>query len=300
MLGWVFNNESSRKFRRFLSRHGIVLRLSKNARPIDLRDRKEIHPLSALYENPGRDVILRVSSGRCVFNWLHFDGLSKESKSAKIKTIIEYMNGAVDEYEKSSLSKFYGLCQPKNAAEMLGLINPTYQDFSYLPASAAVLPWMKRTPIENIKRMENTCRSELRQFGKGPERHSFNQFFGPVSESFGMFEFERLVAVFESINEKGFLVDREGFNNINATLLVDDGVECNYLCFINDGQHRAAALAALGMSWVDVQLKSGDAPSLVYRSEVNHWPLVRRGYFSCSEALGIFDRCFKSVNKNVV
>ena len=64
---------------------------------------------------------------------------------------------------------------------------------------------------------------------------------------------------------------------------------------IANGQHRLAALTALGNSNcpIIVGVQHDRSPFVVRRGDIDRWPLVRLGVFSRLQALAVFDRIFE-------
>src|SRR5699024_9180882 len=109
-------------------------------------------------------------------------------------------------------------------------------------------------------------------------------FFGPVSNTKGRLEFNRLVRVFNSIKREGQRVDKQGIENIQAICLYDARFKLARY-FIVAGQHRVAALSALGYEEIVIQLALGNGAVIVRRDEAAYWPTVQAGFYSQEEAL---------------
>jgi hypothetical protein len=106
-----------------------------------------------------------------------------------------------------------------------------------------------------------------------------------VSAAKGALEIARLNRLLRKISEEGFRL-LPGRTGLCRALILSSGAEHRAVLAI--GQHRAAALAALG----DDALPVWPLPQPVRREEVAAWPGVARGVFSPEAALEIFDRVF--------
>lgn len=62
-----------------------------------------------------------------------------------------------------------------------------------------------------------------------------------------------------------------------------------YRVMISRGQHRIAALAAMGAKTAPVRL----LPKIIARSEASLWPNVDRGFYTVEQAMAVFDRIFE-------
>jgi hypothetical protein len=102
------------------------------------------------------------------------------------------------------------------------------------------------------------------------------QYHGPVSRRKGRLEYRRLVNIYESIEERGY--ERQlGHAHF---LVLKRGDEFRF-SGIGPGNHRAAAMAALGYETI---------PAIFYKFHVvdvemaEYWPQVSRGVWSQAQA----------------
>ncbi len=292
MLGRIFNYETSRKFRSFLSRHGVSLRFSANTRPVDFTDQPGIDPIAAIYQAGGRPVLLKVPLKDCVFfSHLAFP-CTPDSPSPQIQTLIEYGKGNIKNWEESPLVDFYNNFQPKNAAELMGLPATSHTELNEQPPSVAGFPWNAHSSEELQCFLKTAGLSEFKQYGySNVPQESGSQFFGPASESRICLEFNRLTKTYNSISERSFAIDYEGINNIEALILINNHKN-KYL--IIEGQHRTAALTALDKSSIIIQIKTIYFGGKININEAKYWPQVVNGRLDVAVAEQIFNRIFEA------
>jgi hypothetical protein len=116
-----------------------------------------------------------------------------------------------------------------------------------------------------------------------------NQFNGPKSAEAGSHNYRRLVDVMNAIRRWGYWRTNRDTGDIDGIVLSRGR---SWTLFVLGGQHRSAALAALGYRTAPVRVQN--AASLVDRDEVETWPNVRNGLFTAREAAELFDRIFEA------
>ena len=104
-------------------------------------------------------------------------------------------------------------------------------------------------------------------------------------------ELHRLKSISHLIKKNDYQYDLSGNMNINATCLWSD-VHNDWRFLIQGGEHRIAALVALGYTSAIVQTTRHGLTGIVQRSHAAYWPAVRQGYFTEEEAIKLFDRIF--------
>jgi len=260
----------------------------------------QITPTTSIYQAPGKFPLLCLPIQ-------HFRGLSHigcscatNSDHPFIKTLIAYGKGQCKAYKNSPLEKYYENFQPKTAAETLGVSDSTYK-LSTLTALQSIEPWnpsigAKMNPESREKsRMKCDDHESLhkKKIDQSLPYQGF-KFWGPLTTLKGQVEFERLVSVYESIQKHGY-TPKDNYNgHIAGSLLTNEKGE--YAIIIRTGQHRIAALSALGYRAVPAIIKSDSKrPIVINRKDVNNWPYVVNGYFSKNQALEIFDRIMKGL-----
>lgn len=274
-----------------LDRMGVHIKPARNGRPLDLSAEKRIDPVSALYSSEGRDVLIEVPLQKCrTLNLSAFPPV-KFGLSPFVQTIQDYYEQQNNKYDGSALREFYNRYSPQSAADLLGLANPSYRQFSTLPPSAAVVPWRTSCPDTEAATRTRQIEQENKEHGLRLASGHGDSLYGPVSDAKGELEFKRLIKIAASIRANGLKVDRRGIDNVTVVALLSGS---DWRLFVSSsGQHRLSALAALGFRTAVVQLRVREgAGGLVRRCDADKWAAVRRGLLSECEALSIFDRLF--------
>jgi hypothetical protein len=166
------------------------------------------------------------------------------------------------------LAKFYHRFQPKSLGDLYSLSDPDVRRLG-----PRQLPWLQPP------------RDYRGEKGLGPE-HGIS-LFGPCSQAKIALEHARLTQIVASIAADGYLPDR--FGDITGYVLVRRN-EFRFL--VRGGKHRAAALAALGWSYLPVRFKPGWVRA-VLPERLNEWPMVRAGRIAAAPARQIFERYFE-------
>lgn len=292
-----YKNKGRREFlkalQRSLSKVGISVRPASNVRPVDLSSYKDIHPIEAVYLASSKSALIKIPISKCVH--MGFNGFSctGEYVSPYVTTLLEFSKDKSLSYLDSSLYVFYEKFKPSCVAELIRLRNPSYDLFKRLSPSYAIYPWDNISPkqahVNSIKGnyLQNLSRGESIPALEG-DAH-----FGPVSTRKGQLEFSVLLQLYKSIKKNGLKIDTEGLDNISGVFLCNSEHDFDYTLMVTAGQHRLAALSALGYKDILVQV-SPAASSMIRRSEVCFWPGVKNNYFTKNEALEFFDRIFLS------
>lgn len=279
-----------RQVKSLLRNAGFQVSTTRAIRPLDFSEIVGVDPMTAIYAGNGKSVLIRVPVRKCV-HWPHLAfPCHPKSNSPFIKTIMEIEQGVVDSYLSSSLYKFYQSFQPKNAAEMLGIELPSNKMLLEAPPGAAPFFWRQGRLEDRTVQRECEVIDDNREHGENLDAAAGDPFFGPVSLRKGELEFRRLQAIVKSIKSKGVVVDKNGISNINAICLYAEN-DWRYV-IVFGGQHRIAALAALGIDDVVVQVRPEGLGGVVSRVDAEHWPMVKSGILTKTEALQIFDRIF--------
>jgi hypothetical protein len=271
----------------------------KEPRPLyrshDLRP-QGLGPLEAFYEHGGEPCLVSIELRHC--RWFGASGLSyaRDGAHPYVQTLIAYARGGPTTFEGSSLEAFWNTWHPANLAEYLGLDPATSHPLLVTtPAIHGIVPWSPGTEVAAMRErswLERPDYRALHEAGCPPARSC-----GPKPTAFGVERFGRLVWVYERIVQEGYREApaetlRYRDQHIVGACLVRDG-EVRLL--VADGQHRAAALAALGgdRAPVLVHVQGARGPTVVRRDDVEAWPLVRLGLFTTEDATRIFDRIFE-------
>ena len=283
--------------KRLLRAAGVHVQRAGTVRPLNLTGTRDFDPLTSVYASGGHTILAKVPLARCRhFNWLAFPCTS-ESDSPFIRTLIEYQKGSCRSYSGSHLEDFYGSFKPRSAAELMGVEGIVCKNLVSAPPAGAPLFWRPESIDQNIAMWERIIAKDNNEQGARFGLAEGNSFYGPVSVRKGQLEFDRLIGIYENIKRLGYRVDYHGFNNIDAVCLISDKRN-DWKCLLaSSGQHRVAALVALGHEDIVIQINSAEGTGgLVRRADARHWPTVRAGYLTEAEAVGIFDRMFEGVH----
>ncbi|GAB6059676.1 hypothetical protein [Desulfonatronum parangueonense] len=196
----------------------------------------------------------------------------------------EYLERNIHEYNQSSLKYYFEHVQPRTAAEFAGVSENDHDSkLHWKEAVELDFPWLA-TPGPQVKsrRFEFMQRDAV-QFGKQLTGEDGFNFFGPLSSAKADLEMRRIVLIIGSINKTGYRVSSIK-NHLLGYLLKDDN---SYVALPWGGQHRLAALAALGFTHVPMLFHRN---RFTDRTSVNSWPAVASGDFTPEHALHLFDR----------
>lgn len=191
-------------------------------------------------------------------------------------------------YSGSILENYYNKFSPDTMKSVLKSNNSSLDKYHPM---ATVMPWGTSTPEQKLPRIcvnpdaSNLFSMEAKKLGLSEKNNYGWQFFGPVSEDLGQLEYKRLISVFNSIKDNGYLPEQHGF--IHGQFLVSD----NNWTWVNiGGKHRFASLAALDYKNIPVALTSRSSALFIRRDDVEYWPNVKNGLFSKEDAINIFDQ----------
>lgn len=199
-------------------------------------------------------------------------------------------------YTGSTLEYYYNNFCPDSMQSVLSSAENSLNKFHPM---ATVLPWGIATPEQKLPKVcvnpsaDKLFSSEAKKLGLSEKDNYGWQFFGPVSEGLGQLEYKRLISVFNSIKDDGYLPEKHGF--IHGQFLVSDD---NWAWVNIGGKHRFASLAALNFKSIPISLTSRSSALFIRRADVQYWPNVRNGLFSEFDALNIFDRILQGTSYN--
>lgn len=202
-------------------------------------------------------------------------------------TLLEYQKNPEQEYENSILNKFYNSFQPQNLKEVFFLYSSVFDNkdnkspLLLNDPQVISLPWLYDILYTDFK-LGDSIRSE-----GGLSYKQGSQSFGPVTEAKGELEYNRLLSTFNSIKSKGYLVDY--FHNQISGYFIK--YESDYRFVIQNGNHRAATLAALGHSEIPVIFRY-DYPRVIDIQDIELWPQVANGNITKEDAKTIFKSMF--------
>ena len=225
-----------------------------------------------------KSIIFRVGMDKCRDN----NGFQYSEKGHYfVETLRQYEMDRELDYGESILKEYYDSFQPNNRRD-----NYLWEEgVECFPMDHGWLydPWRKpANPPLRKKRFET--------------RKGGNHNIGPNTEEFGQAEFKRLVGAYQVLKDAGYNPDFFVDGYITGYLLVrkDD-----YRFIASEGQHRIAALAALGYdSFVcRFDLKPWTNQTVFY-NQAGKWPQVKEGIFSTKVAKMCFEHFFRKDNNS--
>jgi hypothetical protein len=245
------------------------------------------NPLEVAYKpNPG-SIIFEVPLQRCRYmGTLAFPLASDISPFAK--ALKHYAEGGHDQYKGSWLEHYYNCCVPNSAAEGIGIPNHELNGTGPL---GVVWLWKAASPEKCVEIRQKIIENANHEHGCDASYMEGSSLWGKVSMRKGSLELKRLIMAYENIKKQGFKIDYTGRNNVEVIFLY---AENDWVYIVISGNHRMAALSALGYETVPVQLctKYGLGGVLKFE-DARYWPAVINGILSESEAKKVFKRMFR-------
>ncbi len=244
---------------------GLIYRLDqRRARPGDL---SKVVPVG-LEVTGSRSFVFEVEVKRCrslngfgftEAGWNHFRAFLEEMQSCPgLK------------YKDSILKLFYERFQPKSRQDQLfGEVNTPLPP---LERGWAILPWVE-TKNRHLSPVESPH-----------SRPGGNHQYGPNSEEFGREQCRRLLANYTLIKRHGYIPEIFPDGYIQGYLLKDGA---DYRFYVNEGQHRMAAVGLLGYDKIRVKFNPDFLP-VVDIAKIKKWPQVKSGLYSKEVAEKVF------------
>jgi hypothetical protein len=199
-----------------------------------------------------------------------------------VAALDEHAERGVVRFEDSILRTYFEVWQPATALDALVGFRATGPNgLSELPSHLLYLqPWVAHDAALLDWKIRDWHRADIAEHGGAPrslEEDGFNR-HGPVSEALGALEFNRLIGAFGSLRAHGF--DRAR-GDVGCKIL-RRGTEVRFL-LQGGGNHRAAALRAMGVEFVPAQFPPNQ-PDLIDVDDVDFWPQVRTGMWTAADA----------------
>lgn len=285
MYRYFVNSHAPHKAFDLLGR--LSLRLRKYAP--DCADLRGVcdDPLRAAYLSPEQKFLCNVTVDKCLGLHAAAFNCSLTGDHPFIRSLQSYAKGECDHYANAPLKDFYQAFQPQSAAEVVGLaVDAAHPDLSARSPFASSLPWDFLTPEQNEQFLRAICARDYAENGFALTADAGWKVWGPVSDDAGQAEFSRLLHIFQSVRRSGYQRHPALDGDIEGQLMADGS---EYRVLISRGQHRIAALAAMGAQTAPIRL----LPKVISRSEVAFWPNVDRGFYTIDQALSVFDRIFQ-------
>lgn len=272
---------------------GYTVTKQTHSHPVDLRAIGNNPKALSYYTGTDRQVLIDVDfvKGRGLETY----SLSNDSNHPFIVAIKSALTSDDCKGElKDKLSRYYDFVQPQNAASWLGFEHGEVVGLDNQPAWLTLLPW-ENSSIEQKKRGRTDCADEdNKEHGSNLAIGEGWRDFGPVSEKVLELEVHRLYSLMLSIEKNGVMRSNAEGGDIGAIVLMK---EDNDFCWMVEwgGQHRAAAISAMGSKSVPIRVWQ-----VVERKDVYLWPNVQSGLYSIEAALKIFDKIFDGVSLSKV
>ena len=198
-----------------------------------------------------------------------------------VETLKEYAENKSLKYEDSTLAFVYEKYCPRNVQEvLLDHLEEPLEPFCSWPPVNDLLRWVWALNTSSAK-------SYLRHAKKRQQEEGWI-YFGPHSPEYGKKEFTRLISVYNSIEAKGYQSELTTKDPVNGYFLKN---EDNLRFVLLQGNHRVAALNALGYSDVDVVIRKGH-PAVVDRKDLKKWTRDFGGIYSSYLVRVLFDTLF--------
>jgi hypothetical protein len=252
------------------------------APPLDLRG-LALHPLEAKARAKNRRYVMDLPLALCRGHRAAAFPCVPGAGHPYLETARALLADPALPYEATPLARYYACFQPATAADYLGVASA--HPLLLAPPAAVFLPWHPPPPPDLAQTRRAALERENRAHGAPlAAGHGFHH-YGPVSPAKGALELSRLTSVLDCIKAEGFrlLPGRSGLPRAQLLTAGDD-----WRALVGNGQHRVAALAALGHATAPFW----PLPDPVRREDADAWPSVRAGVFTPAQALAIFDRLF--------
>lgn len=187
-------------------------------------------------------------------------------------------------FKGSFLEKYYKTWVPDSSSDAIAGFENAPELLKSIASFTFHAPWMEIRPEERQMMMERIILDENRVAGV-PELSAKEGYglHGPVSEKKGEIELKRLVNVYNSIVTDGY--DRKNRDGDITAICIEYNRE--YRFCVMHGQHRTAAVAALGFETIPINIIK-----TVHYSEICHWPQVYRGVWSIQQAQRYIEHLF--------
>jgi len=239
-------------------------------------------PLEALQQHrKGKDVGFLCPIRDCLmYNGLRFE---PSGYHPFIETLQEHQEGYVQSYEGSALQRYYTGWQPSNAREALIGCPDGPEALTDVPSYAFFLPWLFVNPEQRAEMVWKGIQAFYEGNGLEIDTDHGYLMHGPVSEAFGMLEYQRLLEVYHALRS-------EGYDRTHGDIVVSLYRRGDELRFgVEHGNHRIAAMAALGHDTIPASFIS---MRVVDVKDAAHWPQVRNGFWPEASARRYFHHLF--------
>jgi hypothetical protein len=212
--------------------------------------------------------------------WHHFVSTGLELRQALKRKAPEIT------WERTSLARYYAAVTPAVFSDLWRMAGRD-QDIGVLAKMpvghyCSWLPWRAAEDgLEDMHAGSTRCK-------RIPE-WDFHA-HGPVSAAHGMKELTRMHDLLLQLEGNGYVPELHRDGHVRGYLLRRGG-DTRFV--VTAGQHRMAALAALGHSWIRAKFQHG-WERVIDAAEVAQWPLVQAGVYTPAQALNVFNGLFEA------
>lgn len=220
-----------------------------------------------------RSAILEVEVDHCrSLNGFNYNGDGWNHFTAVLQELLDDPDLT---YDKSILKKFYDSFQPQSRQEQF--FGSESKVLPPLDRGWTLLPW-----VDTKNRRFNPVESPVLNVGGNPH-------YGPNSDDFGTHVCRRLLATYMLLSQYGYQPEIFPDGYIQGYLLKDGS---DYRFYVNEGQHRMAAVGLLGFKTIKARFNPDFLP-VVDLKNIKTWPQVRRGLYSEGAAERVFRYYFE-------
>ncbi len=249
---------------------GALYRINQRQAGVGERDKTVPLGLSAV---SSRSAILEVEVDHCrSLNGFSYSGDGWNHFTAVLQELLDNPDRT---YDESILKKYYDRFQPQSRQEQL--FGSESKVFPPLDRGWTLLPW-----VDTKNRRFNPVESPVLNSGGNPH-------YGPNSDDFGTQVCRRLLATYMLLSQYGYLPEIFPDGYIQGYLLKDGS---DYRFYVNEGQHRMAAVGLLGFKTIKARFNPDFLP-VVDLKKIKTWPQVRRGLYSEETAEKVFRYYFE-------
>ncbi len=223
-----------------------------------------------------RSTIVEVDISKCCDKYSF--SYSDDGFHPFVAILKQYQKNPSITYDNSILKKYYETFQPKNLFE--GLFHSEHQVAPMLKRGWIGYPWLWNETLRVIV-----------EDNPGETRPGGNHFFGPNTNEFGVGEMGRLTTSYNMLDKVGYLPELFADGYVTGYMLK---YKQDYRFVVTEGQHRIAALAALGYKYIKCRFSESDEyPRIVDFKDIKKWPQVKNGTYSRKLAEKVFLKFFE-------
>lgn len=243
--------------------------------------------LDQLHALERRALLVHVPASLCRISGLLAFSTDGRRYNPFLQTLHGVRQGRVFEYNHSPLRRYHEAWQPTCAADLLGIPEDRLGEaLRGMPPYAAVWPWHRYSPCEQLASVRASITDENRVAGLPAPEQAGHENFGPVRLDKGILEYQRLVGLMERIEQRGYRRHARKDGDIEGVILRSGS---NAAVLIKKGKHRACALSALGYRQLPIRLFESRR-AVVDCLDASRWGAVRAGHITETDATAVVRR----------